>query len=140
MLFFSIHYFTFVGSLQKYLKGIVYFSKSYFLNVHMTLFEQNHSCLNDWSENSGLQLDQIGRFIGLWDFLKSLATIILPKSPTFLGNFSKVVKIYHFSSEIIFGQLLQTFGDFFLVTLIVKGFCQTKHAQGTIKYYNRYIE
>ena len=40
-------------------------------------------------------------------------SLILPKSPTFLGNFCKVVKIYHFSSEIIFGQLLQTFGDFF---------------------------
>ena len=25
--------------------------------------------------------------------------------------------MYHFSSEIIFGQLLQTFGDFYLVTL-----------------------
>ena len=28
----------------------------------------------------------------------------------------KGVKIYHFSSEIIFGQLLLTFGDIFLVT------------------------
>ena len=31
-----------------------------------------------------------------------LATINLPKSLTFLGNFCKGVKIYHFSSEIIF--------------------------------------
>ena len=38
-------------------------------------------------------------------FLKPLATIIVPKSPTFLGNFCKGVKIYYFSSEIIFGQL-----------------------------------
>ena len=30
----------------------------------------------------------------------------LSKSPTFLGNFCKGEKIYHFSSEIIFGQLL----------------------------------
>ena len=38
--------------------------------------------------------------------------------PTFKGNFWKGVKIFHFSSEIIFGQLLlQTLGDFFLVTL-----------------------
>ena len=29
---------------------------------------------------------------------KSLATINLPKGPTFLGNFCKYVKIYHFSS------------------------------------------
>ena len=41
----------------------------------------------------------------LGHFLKPLATIKLPKSPAFLGNFSKGVKIYHFSSEIIFGQL-----------------------------------
>ena len=46
------------------------------------------------------QCDQIGQFF------KALATINLPKSPTFLGNFCKGVKIYHFSSEIIFGQLL----------------------------------
>ena len=58
-------------------------------------------------------------FCTLGKFLKPLATINLPKSPTFLGNFCKGVKSYHFSSEIIFGQLLQTFGDFFLVTLVI---------------------
>ena len=42
----------------------------------------------------------------LGNFLKPLATISLPKSPTFLGNFCKDVKIYHFSNEIIIGQLL----------------------------------
>ena len=52
-------------------------------------------------------------FWTLGNFLKPLATINLPKSPTFLGKFWKVVKIYHFSSEIILGQLLLTFGDFF---------------------------
>ena len=35
-----------------------------------------------------------------------------------LGNLCKGVKIFHFSGEIIFGQLLWTFGDFLLVTLI----------------------
>ena len=39
------------------------------------------------------------------NFLKPLTTINLPKSSTFLGNFCKGVKIYHFSSEIIFVQL-----------------------------------
>ena len=43
----------------------------------------------------------------------------LPKSPAFLGNFCKCVKILNFSSEIIFGHLLQTFGDFYLVTLVL---------------------
>ena len=41
----------------------------------------------------------------------------LPKSLTCLGNFCNGGKIYHFSSEIIFGQHLRTLGDFFLVTL-----------------------
>ena len=36
----------------------------------------------------------------------------------FLGIFREGVKIYHFSSENIFGQVLWTFGDFFLVTLV----------------------
>ena len=43
----------------------------------------------------------------LFDFgqlLKPLATINLPKSPTFLGNFRKYVKIYQFYSEIILGN------------------------------------
>ena len=46
-----------------------------------------------------------------------MATIILH---TLLGNFEKVSKIVNFSSEIIFGQLLQTFGDFLLVTLLTE--------------------
>ena len=49
----------------------------------------------------------------LGNFLKPLSPINLSKSPTFLGNLRKGVKIYHFSSEIIFGQLLKTFGAFF---------------------------
>ena len=49
----------------------------------------------------------------LGNFLKPLTTINLSKSPTFLSIFCKGVKIYHFSSEIIFRQLLYTFGNFF---------------------------
>ena len=61
---------------------------------------------------------RLGIFLHFWQLFKALATINLPKSPTFLGNFCKGVKIFHFSSEINFGQLLQTFGDFSLVTLV----------------------
>ena len=43
------------------------------------------------------------------NFLKPLATSNLPKSTTFLGNFCEGVKIFHFSSEIIFGQHLAIF-------------------------------
>ena len=53
----------------------------------------------------------------LGNFSKPVATISWPKSPTFLGNSCKGVKIFNFSVEFIFGQLLQTFGDFLLVTL-----------------------
>ena len=49
---------------------------------------------------------RLGDFWILGNFSKPLATINLPNSPTFLGNFCKGVKNYHFSSEIIFGQLL----------------------------------
>ena len=53
-----------------------------------------------------------------WAIFCTLGNFLnLPKSLTFLGNFCKGVKIYQFFSEIIFEQLLQTFGDFFLVTL-----------------------
>ena len=51
----------------------------------------------------------VTRYGDLLDFgqlLKPLAAINLPKSPTFLGIFLEGVKINHFSSEIIFGQLL----------------------------------
>ena len=41
----------------------------------------------------------------LGNFFKPLAQNNLPKSPTFLGNLCKGVKIYHFSGEIVFGQL-----------------------------------
>ena len=40
------------------------------------------------------------------NFFKSLATIDLPKSPTFLDNFCKGLKIYQYSSEIILGNFL----------------------------------
>ena len=49
---------------------------------------------------------RLGDFCTLGNFIKPLATINLPKSHIFLGNFCKHVKIYHFSTEIIFGQLL----------------------------------
>ena len=51
----------------------------------------------------------VTRYGDLLDFgqlLKPLATIDLPKSLTFLGNFYKGVKMHHFSSEILFRQVL----------------------------------
>ena len=48
---------------------------------------------------------RLGDLLDFGQLFKPLEAINLPKSPTFLGNFCKGVKIYHFSSEIIFGQL-----------------------------------
>ena len=48
---------------------------------------------------------RLGKFCTLGNFIKPVTTIILTKLPTLLGNFCKGVKIFHFSSEIIFGQL-----------------------------------
>ena len=53
----------------------------------------------------------VTRFSDLLDFgqlFKALATINLPQSPPFLGNFCKGVKIFHFSSE---NQFWATFID-----------------------------
>ena len=49
---------------------------------------------------------RLGNFCTLGNFSKPVATIILPKLSTLLGNFCKGVKIVHFCSEIILGQLL----------------------------------
>ena len=63
-------------------------------------------------------MTRLGDFLHLGNHSKPVATIILPKSPKLLGNFCTGVKIIHFFSEIIFGQLLYTCGNFYLVTLI----------------------
>ena len=49
---------------------------------------------------------RISNILDFGQLFKPLAAINLPKSSTFVGNFCKGVQIYHFSSEIIFGQLL----------------------------------
>ena len=45
---------------------------------------------------------RLGDLLKFGNFLKTLASINLPKSSTFLGNFCIGVKIYHSSSEVIF--------------------------------------
>ena len=83
-----------------------------------------HDCLYEAASASSIQcIRQAVRpdwaiYWTLGNFSKPLTTINLPKSLTLLGNFCKGVKIFNFTIEIIFGQLLQTFGNFLLVTLI----------------------
>ena len=57
----------------------------------------------DWFAFS---VTRLGDLLDFGQFFKAFATIILSKSPTFLGNFCKGVKKIHFTSEIIFRQLL----------------------------------
>ena len=60
------------------------------------------------------QSDQIGCFIRLWaSFLKPLATINLPKSPTFLGNFLKVSKSIFFLVKPFLGNFYRHLAIFF---------------------------
>ena len=64
------------------------------------------------------QCDQIGQFFcTLGNHSKLVATIILSKSPTLVGNFCKGVKIIHFPIEIIFGNFYRHLAIFHLVTL-----------------------
>ena len=52
-----------------------------------------------------ISVTRLGNLLDYRQYLKPLAKINLPKSPTFLGNFCKGVKMYHFPSEIILGNL-----------------------------------
>ena len=56
-----------------------------------------------------------------------LATINLPQTPPFFGNFRKGVKIYHFCSETNFWATFIDIWRFYLVTLGVNHFKPLSH-------------
>ena len=85
--------------------------------VHILISTDDHTVIYMYLHWSLSVWPDWAVYCTLGNFSKLVASIILPKSPTFLGNFCKGVKIFHFSSGIIFGQLLKTFGGFLLVTL-----------------------
>ena len=49
---------------------------------------------------------RLGDLLDFGQLFKAFSNNYFAQSPTFLGTLCKGVKIYHFSSEIIFGQLL----------------------------------
>ena len=53
-----------------------------------------------------ISVTRCGDLLDFGQALKPLATIKLPKSPTCLAKICKGVKIFSFSSAIIFGELL----------------------------------
>ena len=67
---------------------------------------------------------RLGDILDFGQLFKASGKINLPQSSPFLGNFCKGVKIIHFSSDTIFGQLLYTINDFYLVTLPEIDGCQ----------------
>ena len=88
------------------------------LDLEMTKLEQKQrrKCLEMSSRLlTRSQCDQIGWFIFciLGNFLNPVATIILPKLPTFLRNFCKHVKMFNFASEIIFGNFYSHLATFY---------------------------
>ena len=70
-----------------------------------------------------------GDFLHFGQPFKAGGNNYLPKLPTLLGNFCKGVKIIHFSCEIVFGQLLWTFVNFHLVTLILSAIFELMTSQ-----------
>ena len=64
------------------------------------------------------------------NFLKPLAIIDLPKFPSFLDNFCKDVKIYHF--------LVESFlGNFYRHLAIFSGHTDGKAGKGKIWFYGK---
>ena len=98
------------------------------------------TCANSWSVSNHVKYSRDGQLVwSLSDYFEATRNwcypgfdsqyrkkyFILKKKGKILSRSNLVedsvtrFKIYHFSSEIIFGQLLQTSGDFLLVTLQV---------------------
>ena len=82
----------------------------------ITIADERWANLRGGGKHVVNSVTRYGDFLDFGQFLKPLATINLPKSPTVLGNFCVCTKSFNFSSEIILGIF---YGDFSLVTLVV---------------------
>ena len=67
--------------------------------------------------NYSISVTRLGDLLDFGQLFKAFGNNLICPNPTFLGNLCKGVKIFYFSSEIIFGQLKSTFANFLLVTL-----------------------
>ena len=70
--------------------------------AHLITIKKFVRCLDETSTSAESSVTRLGYLL----HSKPVATIILPKLPTVVGNFCKGVKIFHFSSKIIIRQLL----------------------------------
>ena len=64
------------------------------------------NCTSEWEYLPTASVTRLGDLLNFVQLFKAFGNNFLPKSPTFFGNFSKGVKIDHFSGEIIFRELL----------------------------------
>ena len=78
----------------------------YIFAQHMSIVDRIMSTYNKYRRAGKSVWPDWAIYWTLGNFLKPLVTINLPTSLTFLSNFCKGVKIFHFSGEIIFGQLI----------------------------------
>ena len=88
-------------------------------------------CQTDWTNLRPVWPDW-AIYWTLGNFLKPLATISLPKSPIFLGNFSKGLKIFHFSSESFLGKFYSHLAIFFWSHCFSPTICSM--AQGSLQH------
>ena len=62
----------------------------------------------------------LGDLLDFGQLFKVCGNNYLPQIAYILGNFCKGVKIYHFSSEIIFGQLFRQLATFYWLGLLFR--------------------
>ena len=58
-------------------------------------------------------MTRLGHLLHFGQLFKACGNNYFAQIAHILGNFCEGFKIFHFSSGIIFGQLLQSFGDFY---------------------------
>ena len=75
----------------------------------------------------GCSVTRLGDLLHFGQLFKARGNNNLTQIAHILGNFCKGIEIFNFSCEIIFGQLLYTFGDYLLVTLAALGCAVTCH-------------
>ena len=92
--------------------GLAIFNRKYTFNKQAVRLSKTHLIVAYFRYLPMVSLDvpssvtRLGDLLDLRQVLKPLAEINLPKSQTFLGIYCKGLKIYQFSSDIIFGQFL----------------------------------
>ena len=76
-----------------------------FENENIYIYQQELYLSNFWHLPLPCSVTRLGDFVDFGQILKPVATISLPNSTTFLGNFCKGVKIFSFSNNHLWATL-----------------------------------